>query len=255
MEQLGRHGRRLKELRGRVRDRTPGEVVVDGRRLIADVVRWGVPLRELYVAARVVDEVAVEGLVAAAEHAWEVPDEAFRQLAPTRNPQGVLAIVDEPPTAQWSAESGLAVYLDGVQEPGNVGAVIRSAAALGAAAVVLSEGCGDPFHWAAVRASAGAALHFPVVRNRRLEPVAAAVRAGGGEIWASGGGGTPVTAWRPRQPTLLLLGCEGRGLGPHSRAKADGEVTIPLDNQIESLNVAVAAGVLLEAYRRISSPG
>jgi len=251
MERLGRHGTRLKELRRRVRDRRPGEVVVDGLRLVADLVRWGVPLRELYVAAPAVDRAARDGLLAAADRAWEVPGDLFGQLAPTKNPQGVLAIVDQPEVPEWPASEGLAVYLEGVQEPGNVGAIIRSAAALGAAAVMLSPGCADPFGWSAVRASAGAVLRFPVVRIDGPGGMVAAVAAAGGETWASGTTGTPVAAWRPQRPTVLLLGCEGSGLTPGIRAMADNEVTIPLDNHIESLNVAVAAGVLLEAYRRL----
>jgi len=250
MERLGRHGTRLRDLRQRVRERRPGEVVVDGRRLIADLVRWRVPLPELYVATGAIEAAVREGLVAAAGNAWEVPDGVFHQLAPTHSPQGVLAIVGEPEPKEWAAEGGIAVYLDGVQEPGNVGAIIRSAAALGAAAVLLSPGCADPFHWSAVRASAGNALRFPIVRTVSLVPVVSTVHAAGGETWASGDGGTQLSTWRPRQPTVLLLGSEGRGLGPESRAMADGEVTIPLDNDVESLNVAVAAGVLLEWYRR-----
>ena len=68
-------------------------------------------------------------------------------------------------------------------------------------------------------------------------------------LWAAGPGGTPIDRWSPSQPTVLLLGAEGAGLSPEAMAVAGGEVTIPLDREIESLNVAVAAGIMLERLR------
>jgi TrmH family RNA methyltransferase len=142
MQRLGRNSPRLKELRQRVRDRRPGEVVVDGRRLITDLVRWGVPLLELYLVDGTEPDPAV---VAAALSAWQVDPSVFEGLTPTRHPQGVLAVVPEPAGRGWTATSSVALFLEGVQDPGNLGAIVRSAAGLGAAAVLLSAGCADPF--------------------------------------------------------------------------------------------------------------
>jgi TrmH family RNA methyltransferase len=75
------------------------------------------------------------------------------------------------------------------------------------------------------------------------------VRGSGGEVWATGSAGAPCAGWSPRRPTLLLIGAEGGGLEPGVRAAADGTVTIPLSRGVESLNVAVAAGILLERLR------
>ncbi len=246
MESLGRRAARLTDLRHRLRHRPEGQVVVDGRRLALDLVRWGVPIRELYVAAGQPHD---EALVAAAAQAWEVDAGVLAELAPTRHPQGVLAVVDEPRRPRWQAATGVGVYLDGVQDPGNLGAIVRATAALGGEAVLLSVGCADPFHPAAVRGSSGAVFRVPVERQVAIEDMAARVRGAAGEVWLGGGGGRPVAGWEPPRPLLLLLGAEGRGVSEGVAAHADGVVTIPLDREVESLNVAVAAGILLQQLR------
>jgi len=246
MEKLGRHGARLKDLRRRVRNRPDGQVVVDGRRLIADVVRWGVPVLELYLAEGVEPDPEI---AAAAGEVFTVDAAVLDDLAPTRHPQGVLAVVADPRLPAWPAREGVALWLDTVQDPGNLGAIVRSAAALGARAVLLSPGCADPFHHAAVRGSAGAVFRLPISREVSAARVAERIGEAGGEIWAAGPGGTPIDRWSPGGPTVLLLGAEGAGLSPEALAVATGEVTIPLDREIESLNVAVAAGILLEHLR------
>jgi TrmH family RNA methyltransferase len=246
MERLGKHNQRLKELRRRARERRDGEVVVDGRRLIADLVRWDVPIRELYVAAGIDLDRPVR---AVSERVWEVEASVLTEVAPTRHPQGVLAVVDEPSWPPWSARSGVALWLEGVQDPGNLGAIVRAAAGLGARAVLLSPGCADPFGPLAVRGSAGAVFRIPVAREVPGLRAIERVRAHSGEAWATAAEGAAVTGWRPADPTLLLLGAEGRGLSAEVAALADGTVAIPLDRDLDSLNVAVAAGILLEQLR------
>jgi len=246
MQRLGRNSARLKELRARVRERRPGEVVVDGRRLVGDLVRWGVPLRKLYLATGTEPDPTI---VNAALSAWQVETALFEGLAPTRHPQGVLAVVPEPAGRTWPARSGVAVFLEGLQDPGNLGAIVRSAAALGAAAVLLSEGCADPFHPAAVRGSAGGVFRVALEHNAGVADAAARVRAKGGSAWAAEPAGSPLSGWRPRRPALLLLGAEGAGLSAAATQAVDGRVAIPLERDVESLNVAVAAGILLQHLR------
>jgi TrmH family RNA methyltransferase len=246
MDKLGRHNPRLKDLRKRVRNRPEGQVIVDGRRLVADVVHWGVPLLELYLAEGVDSDPEV---VAAAHEVFAVDAAVLDDLAPTRHPQGVLAVAAEPALPAWPGREGVALWLDRVQDPGNLGAIVRSAAGLGARGVLLSPGCADPFHPAAVRGSAGAVFRLPVTREVTVVDAAAGLRAHGGELWAAAASGTPVHGWQPARPLLLLLGAEGEGLSPAALEAADGRVAIPLDREVESLNVAVAAGILLERLR------
>jgi TrmH family RNA methyltransferase len=171
-------------------------------------------------------------------------------IAPTRNPQGVLAIADEPSPVEWPAEEGVALWLDRIQDPGNVGAIIRSAAGLGAEAVLLSPDCADPFGSSAVRGSAGSVFRIPVGRDVGLAGVMVRVRESGGQVWATDSLGEKIDDWRPPEPCLLLLGAEGVGLDPDVAELADGTVAIPMSRGIESLNVAVATGILLQHLRR-----
>lgn len=246
MEKLGKHGARLRDLRRRVKRRPEGQVIVDGRRLVADVVRWDVPVFELYIADGIEPDPEI---VAAAGEVYIVDPAVLDELAPTKHPQGVLAVVADPRRPPWPAREGVALWLDTVQDPGNLGAIVRSAAALGARAVLLSPGCADPFHHASVRGSAGAVFRLPVSRDVPAARVAERMSESSGEVWAAGPKGIPLDRWQPSNPTVLMLGAEGAGLSPEAVAVAVGEVTIPLDREIESLNVAVAAGILLERLR------
>jgi TrmH family RNA methyltransferase len=247
---LGRHGRRLKELRKRVSERRDGEVVVDGRRLVSDLVRWGVPIHELYLVSGISEDFEAVGWRQAAEEVFELEASVLKDIAPTRSPQGVLAIAEEPQWPDWSAEGGVALWLDRIQDPGNVGAIIRSAAGLGAEAVLLSPGCADPFGTSAVRGSAGAVFRIPVARDVGLAGVMVNVRERGGEVWATDSLGKKFDGWTPLRPCLLLLGAEGVGLDPDIAELADGTVAIPMSRGVESLNVAVATGILLQHLRR-----
>jgi len=250
MEKLGRHGNRLKELRRRVRRRREGEVVVDGRRLIADLVRWEIPIRELYLTPEAAADPQAAVWAEAADSVYEVDETVFADIAPSRTPQGVLAVAEEPRWPRWTAAKGVALWLDGLQDPGNLGAIVRAAAGLGAATVLLSPGCADPFGPAAVRGSAGTVFRMPLARDVTAARAAERLRAVGGEVWATGAEGTPIAQWRPAEPCLILLGAEGSGLAREAVEMADGSVTIPLARDVESLNVAVAAGILLQRLRR-----
>jgi TrmH family RNA methyltransferase len=250
VERLGRHGARLKDLRRRIKRRPPGEVIVDGRRLVTDLVRWGVPISELYLTPELAADAESAPWMESARTTFEVDASVLRDLAPTRSPQGNLAVAEEPSRSGWSGTSGTGLWLDRVGDPGNLGGIVRAAAGLGAAAVLLSPDCADPFGAAAVRGAAGAVFRIPVERNVDSEEAAVRVRNAGGEVWASGSGGRPVAVWQPAEPRLILVGAEGAGLDPTAIALADGTVTIPMSRDVESLNVAVATGILLQRLQR-----
>ncbi len=249
IERLGRHGARVKDLRRRVKHRRGGEVIVDGRRIASDLVRWGVPILELYLSPETAAAPETADLIEAAGSAFELEDSVLADIAPTRSPQGLLAVAAEPRPQRWAATGGVALWLHRVQDPGNLGAIVRSAAGLGAAAVLLSPDCTDPFGPGAVRGSSGAVFRVPIERGVPAIKAVERVRSVGGEVWAAGSEGRPVAGWEPVRPCVLMLGAEGVGLSNEARDLADGELTIPLSNEIESLNVAVAAGILLQHLR------
>lgn len=249
MQSLGKRSERVKNLRRRVRRRRHGEVVVDGCKLVDDLVRWGMSINELYLAASVAATESVATWLAASAETFVLDDTVLAEIAPTRSPQGVLAVVEEPRWPAWDGRHGLAVWLDGVQDPGNLGAIVRVAAGLGGAAVLCGPGCADPFAPAAVRGAAGAVFRVAVERSADAARAADLVREGGGEVWAATTDGAPLETWRPARPLLLMLGAEGRGLSSEVLALADGRISIALDRGVESLNVAVAAGVMLARAR------
>ena len=219
--------------------------MVDGVRIVEDLHRWGVPILELVLSESAAGRLGAWPPARSAGRCAVVADGVMEGLAPTRHPQGVLAVVPEPRRPAWRPGRGVTLLLEGVQDPGNVGAAIRSAAALGADAVLLTPGCADPYHPAAVRGAAGTVFRIPVHREVAAEAAVRAVREAGGEARAAVAGGEDVRSWRPRLPVLLLLGAEGAGLAPETAAAAGGTVGIPLARDVESLNVAVAAAVLL----------
>lgn len=249
IERLGRHGARVKDLRRRIKHRRSGEVIVEGRRLVGDIARWQVPLPELYLSPEAVVAPGLSMLRSAAAVVYEIEASVLADLAPTRSSQGVLAVAEEPKWTRWNAGNGVALWLERLQDPGNLGAIVRAAAGLGAAAVLLSPDCTDPYGHGTVRGSAGAVFRTPIERGVTVEKAVERVREAGGEIWATGAGGRPVAGWEPVRPCLLLLGAEGPGLSLEARNLADGGLTIPLENGIESLNVAVATGILLQHLR------
>jgi len=243
----GRHSPVLARLRRIARGAEPDVTAVDGARLVLDLLDHGVPVEALFTTPEHLEALAGRGWLDAGERqrrVYLVEDDTLAKVAPTTTPQGLLAVVRVP---QHRLEpAGVAVYLDRVQDPGNVGAVIRSAAAFGASGVGCSPGCASPFSWRSLRASAGHALLLPVQAEAEFGPLADAFAAAGGEVAAaSGRGGTPLAHWRPRRPLLLVVGNEGQGIASEIVARCDSTVTIPASPTVESLNVTVAASVIL----------
>jgi RNA methyltransferase, TrmH family len=244
---LGRGNPRLAEVRAVARGEDPLRTILDGEKLVRDAVAAGLPLDLAVVRtdrAEGLEDLLGQLSAATRGAVFLVSQASLEQVAPTRQPQGVLAVVRIPRRAL--PMDGTVVYLDRVQDPGNVGAVIRSAAALGAGGVACSPGCADPFSPRAVRGSALQSLLLPVARDADFGELARAFAAAGGEAVATvGAGGTPLPHWRPASPLLLALGNEGQGLAPEILSTCSVAVTVALSRGVESLNVAVTAGVLL----------
>jgi TrmH family RNA methyltransferase len=169
----------------------------------------------------------------------------LRELTDARHPQGVLALFERRPSSLDAAleAAGLLVILDGVQDPGNVGAIIRTAAAFEAAGVLLTEGCADPFAPKALRASAGAALLLPVVDVARAA-VADELERRSIPLYAAAAGGAPATAIS--LPAAVVFGSEGKGVSEELMERARA-ISIPISPAVESLNVAAAAAILIHA--------
>lgn len=186
---------------------------------------------------------ALEGLHAAVP-LTVVSEGEMEKISFLQTPQGVLALF-RIPAPVTPPEEGLLLYLDGIQDPGNLGTLIRIADWFGLEGVVLSEGCADPYSPKGVQASAASIGRVPVFRdeegsfvlNTRLPLMAAALE------------GRPVSELGTVKRGLLLIGSEGRGLRPSLLARAAEKITIPGRGGAESLNAAVAAGIILSHIR------
>jgi TrmH family RNA methyltransferase len=144
------------------------------------------------------------------------------------------------------------VILNGVQDPGNVGATIRAAEGCGATGVVCSEATADPFGWKALRGAMGSTFRLPVASTESLAAAMDAARARGLQLCATTArGGTPLPDCDLRGAVAVVFGSEGRGLPDELVSAADVRITIPMQPPVESLNVAVSAAlVLYEAARQ-----
>jgi len=272
-----RDNRWLKEFRLALRGGLPTEsgfVGVEGVRLVEEALRSACPIAAVLFSetgerhherlAPLIDrpEIAIPIL--------RTTDRLFEGVADTEHPQGVAALV-KPRVASFddllrtpdSACSPLLVVLAGVQDPGNVGTILRTASAFGATGAVTAasgqSGTASPFSPKALRASAGAALHLPVLAGMSLPILltqlhVANVRTLASCVHESADGGTPLLApWDVDwcEPVALLVGNEGAGLPEEVERSADARIRIPMSSGIESLNAAAAAAVLFyEAARQ-----
>ncbi len=180
---------------------------------------------------------------------YQVNEQLFKSIALTEKPQPVAAVFFFNPLdfgLKKKIRQKLVIILEDLQDPGNVGAIIRTAAAAGADTIFFSSGCADPFGPKALRASAGSifslkveSVHNPVrlvdsLKEKGLQSIAAVAH-----------GGTAYLESQYKLPAVLLIGNEAGGLSTDLLSVADFQVTIPLPGNVESLNAAVAAAILL----------
>jgi len=171
----------------------------------------------------------------------------FASAAGTESPQGVLAVANVPARsfALLGDSRAPLLVLDGIQDPGNVGTIIRTAAALGACATVALPGTVDLWNAKVVRAAMGAHFTHPAF-DATLEELTAFLHASDRALWVAAADGTPVNELAKPVRVAVALGNEGAGVTTALAALAAQRVAIPI-NGVESLNVAVAAGILLHA--------
>jgi RNA methyltransferase, TrmH family len=184
-----------------------------------------------------------------------VTDRVLSAMSPVRKPSGVVALAKRPAPALDDALTGsppLVLMLSDVQDPGNVGAIIRVADACRATAVIASEGTADPFGWKALRGSMGSAFRMRVPNRQKLESAVRGARDHGLRLYATvPRSGTPLPSCDLRRPSAIVLGGEGAGVHPSLLAIADEQMTIPMRDHVESLNVATAAAIIVyEAMRQ-----
>ena len=246
-----------RKLRQRKHRREQGRFLVEGRQLHYMALERGITPREVFYCPDHAPPDLLNRLYASGADCVAVAPEVLASLASRDGRPGLVsafATFHTPLSALPLSGGELVLVLDRLQDPGNVGTLVRAADAVGAAAVVLLEPCSDPFDPRAVRASMGSLFHVPLVRaadpgaaccwlrERGLRVIGADVHSGitwGHGLWPGG--------------VALVLGNEGRGLADDVRAYLDGCASLPVIGGAESLNVAVAGGVLMYAWLAANS--
>jgi len=229
-----------------------GLAVLEGVRLVEEALAAGLEFKGALVSPELARTTRGQALgTELANHAVmveEVGTRALAEVAGTDTPQGILAIVQPRAWTLADVGTGPMLVVDGVQDPGNVGTLIRTAHALGATACLLLRGSADPMNPKALRAAMGATFRHPVVQ---LDdgPFITWARERGVTLWAATADGVPLPrvleGARKEEWIAVIVGNEGAGIRPQLNAIAAQRVAIPLAHGAESLNVAVAAGILL----------
>ena len=245
--------RRLRELLRDARARHDQQAfVVEGPHALEGALDRGASLEAVYLGPRA--DVAFPALVdrirAAGVPVHGLKEGVLEKIGSTRTPQPVLAVAPiTRPGRDVLARDGIVVVGTLISDPGNLGTILRSAEAAGAAAIVLGPGSVDAYNPKVVRASAGAIFGIPVLEAASegwspVEALDALGALGRQRLGADATGALPYDAADLARPTALVLGNEAHGLDPEVTSRLDGTVAIPMAGATESLNVAMAATVL-----------
>jgi TrmH family RNA methyltransferase len=245
--------RDLRRRRARERQRS---FVAEGVRTVEELLRSPLRVRGIVTAPQLAGAPRGLALRAAAEarglSVLDVSEHDFATASETESPQGVLAIAEIPELSLDDLrldDATRLLVLDAVQDPGNVGTILRTAAALGAAATIALPGTVDVWNAKVVRSAMGAHFRHPALHCTG-EELGAFLHDRQIPLWGADAHGEPVSA-APRPARLALaVGNEGSGLSAGVRRRAERLVSLPIAADVESLNVAVATGILLYELRR-----
>src|SRR6202142_2955633 len=254
----GRHNGRLKELRMAFRraELTPqGECAIEGVKLLEEALRQGRHLGSVFFSesARPLAEKLLPQISERTE-ALILPNALFNSIVPSEAPQGVAALLKLQPFTSSQlldrADHGPLIIASGLQDPGNLGTIFRSAEAFGAAGIFLTEKTVCPYNWKVLRASAGSIFRLPFLQiaSAELLPL---LRAHGVRLLAtSSHAGTPLPQVSWTLPLAIFIGNEGAGIPRELMREMDEILAIPQASQVESLNAGVAASIVLYEARR-----
>lgn len=212
-------------------------------------------VRSVLVSAEAASKyAALLGRIPAESELAQIPDRLFHQIAGTRTPQGVAAIVELGAVdlkAVAASRNTILVIACGLQDPGNMGTIIRSADAFGASAVVTLAGTVNPFNPKSVRSCVGSIFRMPVFAGLKLEPALKLLRDSGVRLLGADPRGTiALSSANLHGSIALLVGQEAAGLPPEISREADELLRIPIRAEADSLNAAMATGIFLYEVAR-----
>ena len=229
--------------------RETGLFAVEGLRLCGEAIRCGLSIPQLFLtseAQRRYGE-ALKPLLEAAERVFYLSDDLGALMGDTKTPQGVFAVCRMPKQDSVTLDpQGRYLLLENIQDPGNLGTMIRTADAFGITALVLSAGCTDSYAPRVLRAAMGSAFRLPLLVDQDLGMVVAQMRSANIAVYAATLNPDSVPVWDlPKNGVAVAVGNEGNGVTPELIAQCEASVHIPMKGEAESLNAATAAAILL----------
>jgi TrmH family RNA methyltransferase len=234
-------------------------LLLDGAHLVREAHAAALAFESVVIAQSHLDRATEEGALAHSLHRAGADvsiagDQVFAALSPVRTPSGIVAIAQRHATTTQAilaqARLFVMVVVD-VQDPGNLGALMRISEAGGVTGMIVAGDSANPFSWKAVRGSMGSALRLPVARDPSTEAVMQATQKSQAKVIAAvprEGHDPDAVDWSGR--IALMLGGEGQGLNARLIEATDDRVTVPMEAPVESLNVAASAAILIYAARR-----
>ena len=249
----------------KVRDgREDGRIFVEGKRLAAEALRSGIAVDECFFVSGFDNDDLLYAAADKAERTFELSAKLFDSIADTKSPQGIILIAKRPPNGREMIEHRLragnstlplVLFLKEINNPANLGAILRTAEAAGVSGVIVSTGSADVYSAKATRAAMGASFRVPVWDGVTFDE---------GVEWAKGLGLTTIAAdisadksyadtdWT--DSAMLIFGTEAHGLSVEELASVNNKILIPMADGVESLNLAVSAGIIMfEAVRQLTT--
>lgn len=254
-----RNNPNIARYRAVARGEAPDRLLLDGSHLVADALGAGLPLESAAVLSTALEQPEIRALMAALERAGvEVvvtTPQVMAVVSPVRSSSAIVAVAPRPAidaARLYAGTAPLVLIAHDVQDPGNMGAIVRAAEAGHATSVIAAGACADPFGWKALRGSSGSALRLPIgTAPQSAAAVAEARRHGCRVIATVPRGGRALYDVDLRGASAILIGGEGPGLDAATIEQADERLTIPMQAPVESLNAAVAAAIVVyEALRQ-----
>ena len=246
----------IRDLHRRKARERRGLALAEGIRLVEEMLAAGVACRGVAVGPALRETPRgvslLRQLTARGIPVEEITDAEFSEVAATEHPQGVVAVYQP---REWALDDLLPIprrpllILDGVQDPGNVGTIARAAVAFGASGLIALPGTADLENPKTVRGAMGALFRLPHLHAEDAT-VLSWLSSNHVALWATAMTGEPIGSGAPAFPIALVLGNEGTGVRDELLARADQRVSIPIQPVAESLNVAVAAGIILHQVTR-----
>ncbi|HEY9063213.1 MAG TPA: RNA methyltransferase [Pseudobacteroides sp.] len=242
----------IKSLEIRKNREDKGLFIAEGLRFVEEAIKENALIDKIVVSStflenksslNIMDEIHSMGL-----SYFVASDKVFKEISDTQSPQGILAIIRKKDAALWDVIKGSdkIVMLESLQDPGNMGTIIRTADAAGMTGVILSKGCVDVYNRKVLRSTMGSIFHLPIHQSPNFISTINLIKAKGIKVYAAHLDGTiNYYGMDECQNAAIIIGNEANGISDEAAKAADCLVKIPMPGKAESLNASVAAGILM----------